>query len=102
VQPAEAVLRHRRRDLIARFRDIANKAFLSAYHEVSRNTKHRWIDESQEAALIDLALIEKAAYEVSYEVAHRPDWVSIPLTGLVTLADRLLSCDTTSGPVITE
>jgi maltose alpha-D-glucosyltransferase/alpha-amylase len=98
IQPAEAVLRHRRRDLIARFRDVANEAFLSAYRDVSRNAEHGWIDETQESALIDLALIEKAAYEIGYEAAHRPDWVCIPLNGLATLADRLLSSETAPGP----
>jgi maltose alpha-D-glucosyltransferase/alpha-amylase len=97
VQPAEAVLRRRRRDLIDRFRHVANEAFLSAYRDVSRNAEHRWMDESQESALIDLALIEKAAYEIGYEASHRPDWVCIPLNGLATLADRLLSSETAAG-----
>jgi maltose alpha-D-glucosyltransferase/alpha-amylase len=102
IQPAEAVLRHRRRDLIARFRDIANQAFLSAYRDVSRNAEHRWMDESQETALIDLALIEKAAYEIGYEAAHRPGWVAIPLNGLAALADRLLVPEAASGPANAE
>ncbi|ARP86437.1 maltose alpha-D-glucosyltransferase [Bordetella genomosp. 9] len=93
VQPAEAILRRRRRDLIARFRDIADHAFLSAYRSVARNAEHRWMDDSQEGPLIDLALIEKAAYEIGYEAAHRPDWVCIPLTGLSQLVDRLLSSE---------
>jgi maltose alpha-D-glucosyltransferase/alpha-amylase len=103
VQPAEAVLRHRRRDLIAHFRNAADQAFLSAYREVARNAEHPWMDEGQEAALIDLALIEKAAYEIGYEMSHRPDWVGIPLTGLATLADLLLaSSETASGPATAE
>ncbi|OZI61081.1 maltose alpha-D-glucosyltransferase [Bordetella genomosp. 11] len=102
VQPAETVLRHRRRDLIVRFREVANEAFLSAYREVARNAKPQWMDESQENPLIDLALIEKAAYEIAYEAAHRPDWVSIPLNGLAALADRLLSAETASGPANAE
>ena len=40
--------------------------------------------------LIDLFLIEKAAYEVCYEAANRPSWVSIPLRGLLSIAARLL------------
>jgi maltose alpha-D-glucosyltransferase/alpha-amylase len=102
VQPAEAVLRHRRRDLIVRFRGIAERAFLSSYFEVSRNAEPRWMDESKEHPLIDLALIEKAAYEIAYEAAHRPDWVSIPLNGLATLADRLLTQETAAAPPTAE
>ena len=40
--------------------------------------------------LLDFFLIEKAAYEVAYEVANRPAWLPIPLHGLSTLADRML------------
>lgn len=102
VQPAEAVLRHRRRDLIDRFREVANRAFLSAYRDVARHAETRWMDESQEDPLIDLSLIEKAAYEIAYEAAHRPDWVSIPLNGLAALADRLLAPETAVGPASAE
>ncbi|MNW22393.1 hypothetical protein D3C71_2238400 [compost metagenome] len=40
--------------------------------------------------MLKLALLEKAAYEVSYEAAHRPDWISIPLCALTGLARELL------------
>jgi 1,4-alpha-glucan branching enzyme len=33
-------------------------------------------------ALLDLFLLEKGIYEVSYELDNRPDWVEIPLEGL--------------------
>jgi len=29
--------------------------------------------------------VEKAAYELEYELDHRPDWVGIPLQGLLRL-----------------
>jgi maltose alpha-D-glucosyltransferase/alpha-amylase len=32
-------------------------------------------------------LLEKAAYEARYELAHRPDWAWLPLMGLLELAD---------------
>jgi maltose alpha-D-glucosyltransferase/alpha-amylase len=91
VQPAEQVLRHRRLDLIARFRTTSQEAFLAAYREVARSTEYPWVAGDQDVPLIDLALIEKAAYEICYEAAHRPDWVGIPLTGLANLGARLLS-----------
>jgi len=37
-------------------------------------------------ALLDLFLIEKALYELRYEIANRPDWLEIPLRGLLELA----------------
>jgi malto-oligosyltrehalose trehalohydrolase len=35
--------------------------------------------------LLRFFLLEKALYEVSYEMANRPDWVSIPLKGVLDL-----------------
>ncbi len=35
-------------------------------------------------------MIEKAAYEIGYEVSNRPDWLAVPLLGLTQLLDRLL------------
>jgi maltose alpha-D-glucosyltransferase/alpha-amylase len=37
-------------------------------------------------SLLELFLVEKALYELRYELAQRPDWVSIPLRGLLELA----------------
>ncbi|MBN9022518.1 MAG: putative maltokinase, partial [Rhizobiales bacterium] len=39
-------------------------------------------------ALLDLFLIQKAAYEVQYEAANRPSWLSIPVRGLLGILDR--------------
>jgi len=35
--------------------------------------------------LLDLFLLDKAFYELSYELESRPDWVAIPLMGLSRL-----------------
>ena len=32
--------------------------------------------------MLDAYLIEKALYELSYELNNRPDWVHIPLRGI--------------------
>jgi hypothetical protein len=42
-----------------------------------------------ERALLNLFLIEKAAYEISYEAANRPSWIGVPLAGLARLATRV-------------
>ena len=41
-----------------------------------------------EAALLDLFLLQKAAYEVEYEMTMRPAWVETPLRGLLAILDR--------------
>ncbi len=35
--------------------------------------------------LVDSAMLAKALYELAYELNNRPDWVRIPLTGIVAL-----------------
>ncbi|GBD35796.1 Maltokinase [bacterium HR36] len=38
--------------------------------------------------LLGIFLVEKAAYELAYELNHRPDWLEIPLRGLKELAEQ--------------
>ena len=42
--------------------------------------------------LLDVYLLEKAIYELGYELDHRPDWVGLPLRGV----ERLLSASAPS------
>ena len=35
--------------------------------------------------LLDAYLLEKALYEIVYELNNRPDWVRIPLRGVLEL-----------------
>jgi maltose alpha-D-glucosyltransferase/alpha-amylase len=44
-----------------------------------------------EENLLDLFLLEKAAYEIAYEAANRPTWIDVPLHGLAQLVGRLIS-----------
>jgi maltose alpha-D-glucosyltransferase/alpha-amylase len=37
------------------------------------------------ACLLDTFVLEKALYEVDYELNHRPDWLAIPLQGILDL-----------------
>jgi maltose alpha-D-glucosyltransferase/alpha-amylase len=45
------------------------------------------VREAQQV-LLDGLLLEKASYEVVYELESRPDWVWIPLRGLVDLIEQ--------------
>ena len=42
-------------------------------------------DRVQRDALLELFMLDKALYELNYELNNRPDWVRIPLTGLSEL-----------------
>ena len=67
---------------MTRLRDGAKQAFLDAYQESA--------GEAGSGELLDFFLIEKAAYELAYEAANRPAWLSIPIQGLAQLAARVL------------
>jgi maltose alpha-D-glucosyltransferase/alpha-amylase len=38
--------------------------------------------------MLDVYLLEKAVYELSYELNNRPDWVSVPIEGILELIER--------------
>jgi hypothetical protein len=38
--------------------------------------------------LLDLFLLHKAFYEIAYEAANRPGWLSIPVRGVMELLRR--------------
>jgi maltose alpha-D-glucosyltransferase/alpha-amylase len=86
---ATAAPTERRAALFARWQREAATAFLDAYHGVETAAEHPWVPAGAEAALLDLFLLEKAAYEIRYEAANRPAWIGVPLRGLATLADRI-------------
>jgi maltose alpha-D-glucosyltransferase/alpha-amylase len=42
-------------------------------------------DPADTAALLDFFVVEKCLYELTYELDNRPDWVGIPLGGLISI-----------------
>jgi maltose alpha-D-glucosyltransferase/alpha-amylase len=61
-------------------------SFLRAYLAESAKGKHLPTSPEAMETLLNAYLIEKALYEVIYELNNRPDWVRIPLHGLMDLA----------------
>ncbi|MDF1707669.1 MAG: maltose alpha-D-glucosyltransferase [Paracoccaceae bacterium] len=62
--------------------------FLHAYHKHAEGTANLPRDAGATRQLLDLFLLQKAVYETRYERANRPDWVAIPLRGILDLLDR--------------
>ena len=75
----------RRDQLVSQFRTRVSEAFLRAYRDATRMRAN-----AAGRALLDLFLIEKAAYEIAYEAANRPSWIGVPLAGFARLAGRIL------------
>jgi maltose alpha-D-glucosyltransferase / alpha-amylase len=38
-------------------------------------------NREQAGRMLDFFLLEKAFYEIGYELAHRPNWLHVPLAG---------------------
>jgi maltose alpha-D-glucosyltransferase/alpha-amylase len=60
------------------------RVFLAAY-EVAVPGSGLCATDASLRGLLDLFLLEKALYEVRYELDNRPDWVVIPLRGILSL-----------------
>jgi maltose alpha-D-glucosyltransferase/alpha-amylase len=88
---ATAAPTERRAALLVRWQQEAASAFLAAYRAVEAAAPDPWVSAEAEAPLLDLFLLEKAAYEIRYEAANRPQWIGVPLRGLAALTDRLAS-----------
>ena len=41
--------------------------------------------------LLDGYILQKALYELSYELNNRPDWVQIPLEGIIQILESTSS-----------
>ncbi|MCO5785115.1 maltose alpha-D-glucosyltransferase [Pseudomonas sp. G11-1] len=78
-----------RQHICAAYREQAAHAFLTSYLEVASDLPHTWAEQGTPAALA-LFSIEKAAYEVDYEARYRPDWLDVPLGGLIGLCKSLM------------
>jgi maltose alpha-D-glucosyltransferase/alpha-amylase len=60
-------------------------AFLRAYLETSGDAPHLPRTREELTTLLDAYLIEKALYEIVYELNNRPEWVRIPMRGVLEL-----------------
>ena len=65
----------------------ASRHFLEGYLKGAAALVTVPADQATFRELLELFLIEKAAYELRYEIAHRPDWVGIPMRGLLNLVN---------------
>jgi maltose alpha-D-glucosyltransferase/alpha-amylase len=68
-----------------RWRQTVSAAFLDSYRAAAADLLPA--DEGQFQALLGGFLLAKALYELVYELNNRPDWVRIPLRGIVALME---------------
>ncbi len=68
------------------WRAQARQIFFDAYDDVAR-TAGLASPRAEMHGLLELLLLEKAFYELKYEIDNRPDWVRVPLRGLSEILD---------------
>jgi maltose alpha-D-glucosyltransferase/alpha-amylase len=66
------------------YRSVSD-AFFRAYLEHSSAAAHLPRTPEEVRVLLEAHLLEKALYEIVYELNNRPDWVRIPLRGVLDL-----------------
>ena len=73
---------------LAEWRDRSAAAFLAAYREVMANQRLWPADPQAGELMLNFFLLEKAFYEIEYELAHRPEWLRVPLTGILRILSQ--------------
>jgi maltose alpha-D-glucosyltransferase/alpha-amylase len=78
---------------------LLEKWLIIWYNQISRIFFHSYLRTTKEAeflpqnqdelgVLLDAFLLEKAVYELGYELNNRPGWAIIPLTGISTILEQ--------------
>jgi maltose alpha-D-glucosyltransferase/alpha-amylase len=61
--------------------------FLGTYLEVASHGGVLPVTRREQDVLLETLLLEKALYELRYELNNRPDWVRIPIAGILQLLE---------------
>ncbi len=83
----------RLRPLAERWEQATRETFLKAYRTAVAGCPCYPADEGHAEALLGLFTLEKALYELRYELQNRPDWLDVPLTGLLAFLDTITEGD---------
>jgi trehalose synthase-fused probable maltokinase len=73
---------------LAAWEATASQAFLEAYWAGAEGVPGVPAARGEAGRLLRFFMLEKALYEVAYELANRPDWLAIPLRGVLALLDE--------------
>jgi maltose alpha-D-glucosyltransferase/alpha-amylase len=69
------------------FRLWSSAGFLRAYLDAARFSELLPPSRAALSLLLDLLILEKAIYEMGYEINHRPTWLGIPARGVLDALD---------------
>ena len=80
------------------WRQRAVDGFRAAYRRAMRGCPAYPASKLQAKSLIDFFTLEKAIYEVGYEMANRPEWVAIPLNGILRVLAKVSGENNAASP----
>ena len=63
--------------------------FLRSYFEIAQSGSFLPASREEISGLLQVHLLDKAVYELGYELNNRPSWVGIPLAGISQLLAQL-------------
>lgn len=66
-------------------------SFVTSYIETAENNCFIPLSRDEFNMLLDILLVEKAVYELGYELNNRPDWLFIPLRGIMDVMGEKLA-----------
>jgi maltose alpha-D-glucosyltransferase/alpha-amylase len=75
-------------DAASAWRDSASRDFLEVYKATVGDMASYPEDEISARNQLEIFVVQKVFYEIAYEAANRPDWISIPLRGVLDLLSR--------------
>jgi maltose alpha-D-glucosyltransferase/alpha-amylase len=67
------------------WQNAASSEFLIAYRDTAAASNSLLPDPETSQTLLNAYLLEKALYELLYELNHRPEWLHIPISGILSL-----------------
>jgi maltose alpha-D-glucosyltransferase/alpha-amylase len=80
--------RQRLYPIFSTWRDWATETFLHEYCKAVRDSD-LWPDGGVANGVLNFFLLEKAIYEVEYEMSYRPSWLGVPLSGIARILEGL-------------
>ena len=70
---------------LEQWRENAAAIFVQAYLDAATGLASLPKSRDETTTLLNFFVLEKALYEIAYELANRPDWVEIPLLGVMSV-----------------
>ena len=68
-----------------RWYKLIQQTYMEKYLDTFGNPHPLFKNNNEINFLMLIYLLEKAVYELGYEISYRPDWVKIPLKGIVNV-----------------